>query len=525
MTAGRFTRTSMNRFLFVSALLCVSSLGRADDLPPELKKEQARIESQINALEERLARIDQGTTEQTVKELRTVIKEFSIEAELLNDDPIIAKWNKRLTDLTAKAEVVAKEKAAKMDAAEKAKAEADQPKRDFRKEIQAMVKIPVDLNNVSFKKDVAPIVQNVCVRCHSAARAQGEFDASTYAKFMEHITPGKPEDSHILKLVTGRAEPRMPRGGQTRFDREWVEIWTNWIKQGAKFDGPSKSAPIANYMIDLESQRRAAIAALPEADLDKLHRAAAERHLVMVKSSKKVNRYETPNFLVMTTLPESEAEFIGVAAEATLEDLLPKFGLKDVKKFWKGRFGITVFADRLDYTTFAQLVDSYPPEPYEFGHARVTPEYPYFAMTADFQGATLDGMVAQLTAEGFLRQLDGGKAPPWVVYGYSSLAAGNVNPKDPHIASQLAASARLLASGRTFMNVCGENVPWAELAPLSAGFFHFLGSTNQRQAADFVKVYSRTGDWKKAMGDALGAGPAEVQRGWSSWTAAKGGKR
>ena len=342
---------------------------------------------------------------------------------------------------------------------------------------------------------------------------------------MEHITPGKPEDSHLLKLVTGKAEPRMPRGGQTRFDREWVEIWTNWIKQGAKFDGPSKSAPISNYLIDIEEQRRAAIAALPEADLEKMHRAAAERHLVMVKPTKKVNRFETPNFLVMTTLPESEAEFIATAAEATLEDVMPKFGIKDQKKFWKGKFGITVFADRLDYVSFAQLVDTYTPETYEFGHARITPEYPYFAMTADYQGASLDGMVAQLTAEGFLRQLEGGKAPPWVVYGYSTLAAGNVCPKDPLIANQLAASARLLGNGRTFVNLCGETAPWIELAPLATGFFHFLGSTNQRQAADFVRVYSRTGDWKKAMGDALHASPADVQRSWTSWTAAKGGRR
>ena len=515
----------IHRFLLAAAVLCVASFGRADDLPPELKKEQAKINAQIDALEERLARIDKGAAEQTVRELKTVIKEFSIEAELLNDDPIIAKWNKRLSDLSARADVVAKEKDAKMAAAEKAKADANQPKRDYASEIKGMVKIPVDLNNVSFKKDVAPIIQNVCVRCHSTARPQGKFDASTYDKFIEQITPGKPEDSHVLALITGKAEPRMPRGNQTRFSREWIEIWTNWIKQGAKFDGTSKSAPLTAYMIDLDAQRRAAIAALPEADLEKMHRAAAERQLVMVKPTKKVNRYETPNFLVMTTLPETDAEFIGVAAEAALEDLLPKFGFKDRKKFWKGKFGITVFADRLDYNSFAQLVDAYTPEPYEFGHARVTPEYPYFAMAADYTGATLDGMVAQLTAEGFLRQLDGGKAPPWVVYGYSNLVAGNINKSDPHVAAQLSASARLLASGRTFMNVCGENVPWVELAPLSTGFFHFLGSTNQKAAADFVKVYSRTGDWKKAMGDALGANPAEVQRGWASWTAAKGGKR
>src|SRR3954462_10393253 len=102
MQADRIPRTSMTRkVLLTAAVLCLVSLGRADDLPPELKKEQAKISAQIDALEERLARIEKGAAEQTVRELKTAIKEFSIEAELLNDDPIISKWNKRLTDLTA----------------------------------------------------------------------------------------------------------------------------------------------------------------------------------------------------------------------------------------------------------------------------------------------------------------------------------------------------------------------------------------------------------------------------------------
>src|SRR4051812_34691676 len=104
-------RTSMtHRLLLSAAVLCLVSLGRADDLPPELKKEQPKISAQIAALEERLARMEKGAAEEAVRELKTAIKEFSIEAELLKDDPIISKWNKRLTDLTAKAEVFAKEK-------------------------------------------------------------------------------------------------------------------------------------------------------------------------------------------------------------------------------------------------------------------------------------------------------------------------------------------------------------------------------------------------------------------------------
>jgi hypothetical protein len=495
------------------------------DLPPELKKDWEKIETQLAELEERAGRIDESAAAQSAREIRQWIKELAIDAELLDDDPRFVKFRERLDAAVQQAGVGQKKREVAMSAAAEARAKLLEDKLDVSEEIRKLIKIPVDMNNISFKKDVAPIIQNACVRCHAAGRAQGSFDASTYDKFMEHIAPGKPEDSHILKLVTGKAEPRMPRGGQTRFDRQWAEIWTNWIKQGAKFDGPSKTAPLASYMIDMDTQRRAAIAALPESELDKVHRMSADRQLAMAGPTKKVHRYETPNFLVMTTLPQAEAEYLGVLAEATVEEVYPRFGGKGQAKVWKGRLGINVFADRLDYVSFAQLVDKYAPETHEFGHVRLNPEYQHLAMTADHAGATVDGMLAHLVAEAFVRQSTGGKAPPWVMHGYATTIASSVAPKDPWVPNQLSASAQLLGRGKTFANLCGETVPWLELAPMSAGFFHYLDSVSQRKAVDFVKSYAQSGDWQRAVGDTLRSSPVELQRGWTSWTAAKGGRR
>ncbi|HVJ83586.1 MAG TPA: c-type cytochrome domain-containing protein, partial [Planctomycetia bacterium] len=442
-------------------------------------------------------------------------------AELPDDDPTLVKLRKRLDAAIESSSAGEKKRTAAMDAEVARRAKEMAPKRDLAGEIKGMVKVQRDLNNVSFKKDVAPIIQGVCVRCHNGTQKAGGFDGSTYAQVMEHIEPGKPESSHLLNLVTGKAEPRMPRGGQTRFDREWVEIWTNWIKQGAKFDGTSKTAPLASYMIDLESQRRAAILALPLSDIEKLHRTAAERHLQIVASDKKVAKFETPNVMAFTTLSEKDAEYVGVLAEALLEDLYPKFGGKGDTNVFRGRMGLYVFADRVDYVSFARLVDRYSPESGEFGHVRLTPDYSYVAMTTDHPTGTLDGLVAQQVAAAFVQHSAGGKAPPWVVYGYSSVAAHGIAGKDPMFNAEIGRAAQLLASGRTFNNLCGENVPWTELGPLASGFFHFLNGTNQRKTADFVRTYGRTGDWKAAVGETLGASPAELTRAWAGWTATK----
>lgn len=498
------------------ALAVGSRLPAADDLTPELKKELAKIQANLKTLESRLDFLDRDAVDRGLREAQQWIKEFAIDAELPDDDAIIAALKKQMAAISEKATAAAKKRddeAAKMKAAKK----PPEPQKDLTREIRSLVKVAVDLSNVSFKRDVAPIVANVCSGCHNAQRKQGNFDASTYESFMTQIEAGTPEDSHALLLVTGRAQPRMPRGGQARFEREWAETWTAWIKQGAKFDGTSKTARMTEYMIDLETQRREAIGKLSTADVESLHRLHAERQIKLVQPVKKIQSYNSLHFLVQTTLSFSDAEYIGVLAETVLEELMDRLGQKG-KPIWRGKFGVNVFADRVDYLAFAKNVDRYDPDPQEFGHIRLNPEHQYLAMVSHHGSGSLDALATQQIAMAFLRQLGDGKLPAWAVYGYGSVVASRQAPKDPFLRQDLQRAAVLVASGRTLQALATENVPWMDLGPLGAGFFQYLEDADRRGSVQFLKSLAKTGNLQQSL-VALGASPQALSQGWAAASA------
>ncbi len=93
---------------------------------------------------------------------------------------------------------------------------------------------------VSFINDVAPILKENCFACHDAKKRKGKLDMTTYESFRkggdhdDPVVPGKPEESYILDLLTGKDNLRMPpkepepssrRGGRRTAARP-LAIWT-----------------------------------------------------------------------------------------------------------------------------------------------------------------------------------------------------------------------------------------------------------------------------------------------------------
>src|SRR2546421_13051590 len=69
---------------------------------------------------------------------------------------------------------------------------------------------------VSFIRDVAPILKENCYACHDAKKHSGKFEMTSYAKLRQGgsnedpITPGKPDESLLLQLLTSDGAKRMP---------------------------------------------------------------------------------------------------------------------------------------------------------------------------------------------------------------------------------------------------------------------------------------------------------------------------
>ena len=108
------------------------------------------------------------------------------------------------------------------------------------------VPLTATAGSVSFYKEVRPIFEANCLGCHQPAKAKGDYVMTDFAKLMagvDHqpaITPGKPEDSYLLTLITpnehGEAEMPQKRAALHPSQRELVR---QWIAEGSVDDTPA----------------------------------------------------------------------------------------------------------------------------------------------------------------------------------------------------------------------------------------------------------------------------------------------
>jgi hypothetical protein len=111
---------------------------------------------------------------------------------------------------------------------------------------------------VSFLNDVAPILKENCLACHDPKVRKGRLDMTTFEGLLAggdrgpSVVAGKPDESPLYLLISGQKEPHMPPretgGSLTKDQITTIELW---IRQGAKFDGPS---PKANLLVELRKR-------------------------------------------------------------------------------------------------------------------------------------------------------------------------------------------------------------------------------------------------------------------------------
>lgn len=103
---------------------------------------------------------------------------------------------------------------------------------------------------VSFRKDILPIFQERCMKCHAVGSpgcVTSGFSLESYASLMKGtkygavVVPGNSMDSNLLRLVKHQADPSiaMPRSSTPGAPSEWlkseqIDLIETWINQGAK---------------------------------------------------------------------------------------------------------------------------------------------------------------------------------------------------------------------------------------------------------------------------------------------------
>lgn len=86
---------------------------------------------------------------------------------------------------------------------------------------------------INFGRDVAPILEQHCLHCHSDNISKGDISLSTIESLQEneYVVSGDPDSSHLVDLISGE-DPAMPNEGES-LSAEEVAVIRSWIADGA----------------------------------------------------------------------------------------------------------------------------------------------------------------------------------------------------------------------------------------------------------------------------------------------------
>lgn len=103
--------------------------------------------------------------------------------------------------------------------------------------------------DVSFVKQIAPILAKQCVGCHGTRDFKGGYQLHTFEALLRPgdsgdppIVPGKPDESYCFDLLL-RTDPgdRMPKNADA-LPAAGIDLFKRWIAAGAKYDGGDPKA-------------------------------------------------------------------------------------------------------------------------------------------------------------------------------------------------------------------------------------------------------------------------------------------
>jgi mono/diheme cytochrome c family protein len=100
---------------------------------------------------------------------------------------------------------------------------------------------------VSFTKQIQPILRMHCQGCHQPAKKGGEYVMTSFEGLVKGgesgeaaVVPGQPAKSEIVAQITPAADGKaaMPKGAEKPLSAVEIELVTRWIAEGAKDDTP-----------------------------------------------------------------------------------------------------------------------------------------------------------------------------------------------------------------------------------------------------------------------------------------------
>ena len=98
---------------------------------------------------------------------------------------------------------------------------------------------PAGTVRADFARDVVPILERHCLRCHNSAKVEGGLLLESHEDLLRGgdsgapLQPGRPDDSPLILQVEGRAKPKMPP--KQDLPPEDIAVLRAWVAAGAAY--------------------------------------------------------------------------------------------------------------------------------------------------------------------------------------------------------------------------------------------------------------------------------------------------
>lgn len=224
---------------------------------------------------------------------------------------------------------------------------------------EAMVAKPTGKETVSFSRQIAPLLIENCKGCHfNAQNASGRLRFDNFTQLLTGgdsgsvLSPGKGEESLLVKKLRGTEGQRMPAGGRPPLSDENIKLVSTWIDEGASFDSDDPRTNLEQISSKAWAQNASHV------ELMQKRMERARDRWKTASNVKDPGESNDDRFHVIGNIsPEATQKLLSIAnnAESQVKKLLK---ISSKEPLIKG--GITVFAlkGRYDYSEFGKMLES-----------------------------------------------------------------------------------------------------------------------------------------------------------------------
>lgn len=298
---------------------------------------------------------------------------------------------------------------------------------------------------VSFTRDIAPFMANLCVRCHSGPQPRGGLSLETFYDMMRGgesgivVLPGEPkEKSRLFRLTGGLENPRMPNGDEIRLTRKNYDDLVTWFDEGCVFDGTDPKAPLRSFVKSDTEMAQEKTSQLSPAEMNALRKEKSLEQFSKALPKETPIVLESEDLLVLGNVPEPRLKVVDAWAREHTAMLRKAFGGLP-GPIWKGRLAIFVMKDRFGYEEFSLTINGRPTQERMQGHLVISPnlEEAYVVLedvgdqvTPKTPGLRVN-LIDQLT--GAYLKRTGADLPNWVLRGTGLAMAQKVAGRNAYL--------------------------------------------------------------------------------------------